>query len=233
MPFKFNQDISLGSTALASLVITGVKLTGVRIEERAIGSFQNPNQLSYFATIVFSATILLYTFKRISLSTTILLVAAILLLAMAMAAPHRALWFALVCTIGSVLGGLFGYLLGWGLWGSIDQFFFDHIPGFTEAKFAEMASTFADNAFITIFTAGFTLIPFKIFTIAAGAAAVPLLAFTLGAVISRGLRFGLLALLIKLCGPSIKEWIDRYFNLITIVFTVLLIVGIVIWRQMH
>lgn len=157
----------------------------------------------------------------------------ILLLAMAMAAPHRALWFALVCTIGSVLGGLFGYLLGWGIWGSIDQFFFNHIPGFTEAKFAEMASTFADNAFITIFTAGFTLIPFKIFTIAAGAAAVPLLAFTLGAVISRGLRFGLLALLIKLCGPSIKEWIDRYFNLITIVFTVLLIVGIVIWRQMH
>lgn len=157
----------------------------------------------------------------------------ILLLAMAMAAPHRALWFALVCTIGSVLGGLFGYLLGWGLWGSIDQFFFSHIPGFTEAKFDEMATTFADNAFITIFTAGFTLIPFKVFTIAAGAAAVPLLAFTMGAMISRGLRFGLLALLIKLCGPSIKDWIDRYFNLITIVFTLLLIGALIIWQQLH
>lgn len=157
----------------------------------------------------------------------------ILLLAMAMAAPQRALWFALICTVGSVLGGLTGYALGWGLWGVVDQFFFENIPGFTEDKFAAMANSFADNAFLTVFTAGFTLIPFKIFTIAAGAAAVPLLAFTLGAIISRGLRFGLLALLIKAFGPSMKEWIDKYFNILTIAFTVLLIAAFILWRQFH
>lgn len=157
----------------------------------------------------------------------------VLLLAMAMAAPQRALWFALVCTLGSVLGGIAGYTLGWGLWSSVDQFFFANIPGFTEEKFALMAEKFADNAFITIFTAGFTLIPFKIFTIAAGAAAVPLTAFILGAIVSRGLRFGLLALLIRLFGPGIKHWIDRYFNLITIVGTLVLIAAVIIWQQYH
>ena len=69
--------------ALVSLLVTGVKLTGARIEERAIGSFQNPNQLAYFAAIMFSTTALLYTFGRIGARTTVLLVAAILLLAMA------------------------------------------------------------------------------------------------------------------------------------------------------
>jgi hypothetical protein len=69
--------------ALGSLLITGVELTGAKIEERAIGSFQAPNQLAYFAAIMFSTTVLLYTFERISALTTIFLVAAILLLALA------------------------------------------------------------------------------------------------------------------------------------------------------
>ena len=64
--------------------------------------------------------------------------------------------------------------MGWGLWGSMDSFFYNYIPGFSAATFDLMAQQFADNTFLTIFTAGFTPIPFKIFTIAAGAAAVPL-----------------------------------------------------------
>ena len=147
----------------------------------------------------------------------------ILLIAMAIAAPSRAMWFALVNTVGSILGALIGYALGLGLWNSIDTFFYRYIPGFTEEKFAQMAQSFADNTFATIFTAGFTPIPFKVFTIAAGAAAVPLVAFILGAAISRALRYGLLAALIMYYGPQIKRWIDRYFNIITIVATVLLL----------
>jgi hypothetical protein len=81
---SFRWGITLAiAIALASLLITGVKLTGSRIEERAIGTFHNPNQLAYFATIMFSTTVLLYTFERISPWTTTLLVAAILPLAMA------------------------------------------------------------------------------------------------------------------------------------------------------
>ena len=92
----------------------------------------------------------------------------VLLLAMAIAAPHNAMKFALVCTAGSVLGGIAGYLMGWGLWDMLDSYFYQYIPGVTQEGFNHMAGQFADNTFWTIFTAGFTPIPFKIFTIAYG-----------------------------------------------------------------
>lgn len=157
----------------------------------------------------------------------------VLLLAMAMAMPSRAMWYAFVSTFGSVLGAIAGYLMGWGLWGKLDTFFYEHVPGFTAEKYADMAQRFADNTFATIFTAGFTPIPFKVFTIAAGAAAVPILAFILGSVISRGLRYGILAALMMWFGPPIKQWIDQYFNKITIVVTVLLLVGFYFWQRAH
>ena len=147
----------------------------------------------------------------------------VLLLAMAVAGPTKALRFALVCTVGSVAGGIVGYWIGWGLWGQLDTLFYQYIPGFTEEKFALLAEKFSENTFLTIFTAGFTPIPFKIFTVTAGAAVVPFLAFLIGATISRALRFFILAGLIRLFGSSIKDWIDRYFNILTIVGTALLI----------
>jgi len=147
----------------------------------------------------------------------------VLLIAMAVAAPTKALRFALICTAGSVTGGIVGYLIGWGLWGQLDTLFYQYIPGFTEEKFALMANKFSENTFLTIFTAGFTPIPFKIFTITAGAALVPFMAFLIGAAISRAARFFILASLIRLFGSGIKDWIDRYFNLLTIIGTALLI----------
>lgn len=157
----------------------------------------------------------------------------ILLLAMAMAVPNRAMWYAVVNTVGSVVGAVIGYGLGLGLWTAIDSFFYRYVPGFTQEKFDAMAQSFAENTFATIFTAGFTPIPFKVFTIAAGAAAVPIAAFLLGALISRALRYGILAALIMWFGPTIKLWIDRYFNTITIVVTVLLLIGFYFWQQSH
>lgn len=156
----------------------------------------------------------------------------VLLLAMAVAAPTKALRFAVICTAGSVLGGVVGYLMGWGLWSQIDTLFYQYIPGFTEAKFDSMATTFANNTFATIFAAGFTPIPFKVFTIAAGAAVVPFFIFLLGALLSRGLRFGLLALLIYWFGESVKTWIDRYFNLLSIIGTVV-IIALFYWIKSH
>ncbi len=157
----------------------------------------------------------------------------VLLLAMAMGAPHKALRFAVICTAGSVLGALAGYAMGWGLWGAMDDFFYRYIPGFERAGFEALASSFSDNTFLAIFTAGFSPIPFKVFTIAAGAAAVPLLMFTLASIVSRGLRYAILAALIMWFGPTIREWIDRYFNLLTIVATVLLIGGFVAIKYLH
>lgn len=157
----------------------------------------------------------------------------VLLLAMAMGAPNKAFRFAAICTLGSVLGGITGYAMGWGLWGVLDGFFYQYVPGFNEALFLRLAESFADNTFSAIFAAGFTPIPFKVFTIAAGAALVPFGIFVLGAVASRALRYGLLAALIMWFGPTIKEWIDKYFNILTIIATVLLVGGFVLISYIH
>ena len=157
----------------------------------------------------------------------------VLLIAMAMGAPHLALRFAMVCTAGSVLGGMAGYALGFGLWQTVDQFFYDYIPGFSPEAFTMMASKFADNTFLAIFTAGFTPIPYKVFTIAAGAALIPFGLFLLGSVTSRALRFLLVAGLIYWLGPTVKNWIDRYFNILTVVFTALLIGGFILIERLH
>ncbi|MDB2410361.1 DedA family protein [Pseudomonadales bacterium] len=157
----------------------------------------------------------------------------VLLLAMAMGAPNKALRFAAICTLGSVLGGITGYAMGWGLWGVLDSYFYQYVPGFNEALFIRLAESFSDNTFSAIFAAGFTPIPFKVFTIAAGAALVPFGIFVLGAVASRALRYGLLAALIMWFGPTIKVWTDKYFNILTIVATVLLVGGFVLIGYMH
>ncbi len=147
----------------------------------------------------------------------------VLLLAMAMAIPSKSLYYALVCTIGSVLGGITGYLMGWGIWSSIDQWMYKYIPGFTEEKFMALSEKFANNVFETIFIAGFTPVPFKVFTVAAGAAVVPFFMFLIGCIISRGMRYGILAVIVMKLGPKAKEWIDRYFNTITIVAGIVVI----------
>ena len=157
----------------------------------------------------------------------------VLLLAMVIGAPHKAIRFALVCTLGSVLGAIAGYAMGWGLWGALDSFFYQYVPGFSPELFNSLASSFADNTFAAVFAAGFTPIPFKVFTIAAGAAMVPLGIFVIGAASSRILRYCLLAGLIMWFGPTIKNWIDRYFNILTIVATVLLIGGFVLIKYLH
>lgn len=156
----------------------------------------------------------------------------VLLIAMAVAAPHKALRFAIICTLGSLLGGIVGYAMGWGLWANISQYFYLYVPGFSEQGFNTMAAHFSDNTFWTIFTAGFTPIPFKIFTITAGAAAVPVMIFIAGAAISRGLRFGILSALIMWFGPSVKHWIDRYFNLLTLLVMLILIAIVVVMQYM-
>ena len=118
----------------------------------------------------------------------------VLLLAMAIGAPNKAFRFALICTLGSVLGALLGYYMGWGLWSIMDNWFYLYIPGFSESIFIELSESFKSNTFLTIFTAGFTPIPFKVFTIAAGAAMVPILMFLFASTLSRGMRYLLLAL---------------------------------------
>ena len=155
-----------------------------------------------------------------------------LLIALALGMRKKSFKFATICTIASVTGALFGYSIGhfvW--WNDVQEFsqvanlFFDKIPGFTHELFYKVKGLYDEWNFWIIFTAGFTPIPYKVFTITAGAFNVNLFLFVIASVIGRAGRFFLVAFLIWKFGEEIKAFIDKYFNLLAIAFTVLLIGG--------
>lgn len=151
-----------------------------------------------------------------------------LLVALAVGAPRRAMWFAAVCALGSVLGGIAGYAIGWGLWEAVNQYFFAYVPGVTPEAFEHVRGVYDQYDFWAIFAAGFTFIPFKVFTLSAGAFAISFPIFVIASAISRSARFFLVAGLIYVYGPSIQGYIDRYFDRLAVAFLVLLIGGFVL-----
>jgi membrane protein YqaA with SNARE-associated domain len=148
-----------------------------------------------------------------------------LLMALAMSRPERSLWYAFVCSSCSVLGGAIGYLIGWQLWSAVNSFFFNNVPGFTHEVFDLVSQKYNENAFLAIFTAAFTPIPYKVFTIAGGVFQIHFLVFIMASAIGRSMRFFLVAGLIWKFGAGIKNFIERYFDWAAIGFVVLLIIG--------
>lgn len=147
----------------------------------------------------------------------------VLLIALAIGRPKRAMWFATVCSIGSVIGGVIGYYIGYALFEQIGRPVLEFY-GATQT-FDQVGQLYRENLVLALGTAGFTPIPYKVFTIAGGAFAVPLAAFVAISLVSRAMRFFLVAGLIYAVGPRVKTFIDRYFNLLTIVFVVALALG--------
>ncbi|MEN8686099.1 MAG: VTT domain-containing protein [Desulfuromonadales bacterium] len=154
----------------------------------------------------------------------------VLLIALCIALPSRAWRFALLASAGSVLGGLIGYGIGWGAWSFVDTFFFDYIPGFTPAVFERVQGLFAEYDFWVVFTAGFTPIPYKVITIGSGVFNINLLVFSVASLVSRSLRFFLVAWLLHRYGSGMRDFIDRYFNLLSIVFVLLLLGGFLLLK---
>ena len=132
---------------------------------------------------------------------------------------------AAIATVASVLGGIGGYLIGAGAWQSLGGFFFDHVPGVTPESFQAIQEFYARYDFGAVFLAGLTPIPYKVFTLSAGVFSINFPIFVLASVLSRGLRFFAEAALIYWKGPPISRFIDRYFNLLSLLFAALLIIG--------
>jgi len=151
----------------------------------------------------------------------------VLLIAMALAQPKRSLWYALIATAGSVSGGLIGYLIGWSVWQGIETWAFTNLSflGFTQANFHKVQELYHNNAFIALFGAAFSPIPYKVFTIAAGVFGVALPVFVLASAVGRAGRFGLVAVMLWWFGPPIKRIIERHLGWLTLAFVVLLIGG--------
>jgi len=148
----------------------------------------------------------------------------VLLIPMAMQRRRRAMWYATVCTAASVVGGMFGYLIGWGVWALIEDFVFKHVSGF-EVTFNEARDSYGEHDFWIVFVAALTPLPYKIFTIAGGVAKISFPIMVAASIVGRGARFFVVAGLIWLFGEPVKRWIDRYFNLACIIFAVLLVGG--------
>lgn len=149
----------------------------------------------------------------------------VLQIALSVAKPKRSFFYAAVNAVGSVLGGMVGWLIGFALWATVSDFFFDYVPGFTRENFSYVQDKYQANAFLAIFAAAFTPIPYKVFTIAAGVFHVPFLVLVTASLLGRSGRFFAVAGCIYLFGPQVKALIEKYFELATILFTVLLIGG--------
>lgn len=213
---------------------------------------------------------------------------------------NRKKWFrfALACSVASILGGMLGYLIGFGAWGAVDDFFFDHVPGFSRdvvtatdgskiegiveqagdrttpwkirlpsdeiremsndeirdlpgqgdqasgassqpavaledihyGTYSKVKQKYDDYDFWVVFTAGFTPLPYKVITITAGVFKINFVIFLIVSAVSRSARFFLVAALFWWFGPVIKPLIDKYFNLLCLVFMVLLVGGFAVLK---
>lgn len=152
----------------------------------------------------------------------------VLLIAMSISLPDRALFFAGITSLGSVLGGALGYLIGLLLWHALADIFFSYVPGFTPEVFARVQGYFEQYDFLVVFAAGFSPIPYKVFTIGAGVFEIGFPTFMLASIVSRSARFFIEAWLLKRYGAPMQVFIDRYFNWLAIGFTLLLIGGFVL-----
>jgi membrane protein YqaA with SNARE-associated domain len=151
----------------------------------------------------------------------------VLLIALSLSIPKNAFKYALVCAAGSVTGGAFGYLLGWQFWEIAQGILFRYVD---QAGFETVRHYFLEYEAWAVGIAGFTPIPYKVFTIAAGFMRSNFSVFIIASLLSRSARFFLVGGLIYLFGPSIREFIDKYFEWATIAFTVLLIGGILVLK---
>lgn len=154
----------------------------------------------------------------------------ILLIPLCLGAIRKALFFATVCSVASVLGGLAGYAIGYFAWDGLQPYFYQYVPGFTEEKFARTTEWYSEWGWPLVFLAGFSPIPYKIFTIASGVLGMALLPFTLASAVSRSARFFLVALLIAKFGEPMKEQMDKHFNKLALLFGLLLVGGFLVLK---
>ncbi|MGH9322213.1 MAG: YqaA family protein [Vicinamibacteria bacterium] len=152
----------------------------------------------------------------------------ILLIALCLGKPARSLWFASVCTVGSVLGGLFGYWIGSVFFDSAGRQILEFY-GLMD-KYAEVQELYRKYDVWAVGIAGLTPIPYKVFTVTAGLFKISLPGFVAASVAGRGLRFFLVALVLKRWGEPAREFLDRHLNVLTIAFVVLLIGGFALLR---
>ena len=147
----------------------------------------------------------------------------VMLVPMVLAERARAWWFGFIATATSVAGGIAGYAIGYFFFEAVGQPLLDFY-GYGD-KFSYFSAQYNQyGAWIVLF-AGLTPFPYKVITIASGVTQLDFMTFMLASIVARGLRFFAVAGLLYWFGPPIRDFIERRFGLVTLVFFVLLIGG--------
>jgi membrane protein YqaA with SNARE-associated domain len=149
----------------------------------------------------------------------------VMLVPMVLADRAKAWRYAAIATVGSVIGGLFGYAIGYFLLDSVGKPVLQFYGKWD--KFGEFAKTFNDYGVWILIIKGMTPIPYKLLTITAGATKMNVLAFTIASVIARAMRFFLVAGLLYWFGEPIREFIEKRLTLVTTVVVGLVVAGFV------
>lgn len=147
----------------------------------------------------------------------------VLMIPMIIARPNRAFVIAGVATVASVLGGMFGYLIGYGFFELIGQPIFDFYG--KADKVAEFSANFNEYGAWAVLIAGVTPFPFKVITIMSGVTGLSLPVFIVSSIVARALRFYLVATLLWKFGPPIRDFIERRLGLVFTLFCVILVGG--------
>lgn len=151
---------------------------------------------------------------------------AVMLLPMCLATPSKAYKYAGLTLVFSVVGGIAGYLLGWGAYELIEPFVQSHAAQLDKAKV-----WFSEYGVWVVLMAGFSPIPYKIFTITAGLLSMPFIPFIGASIIGRASQFYLIAFLVSKFGPAMEPKIRQYIEWIGWV-VVALIVVLLLWLNL-
>ena len=147
----------------------------------------------------------------------------VLQIALSISKPKRSYWYAFIALLFSVLGGILGYFIGLFLFESVGRVIIQSL-GY-EQQFALVGELFKENAFLAIFAAALTPIPYIVFTIAAGVWQVGLFPLIMASILGRGLRFFAVAVLTYFLGERVKVFIDKYFNWLSVGLLILIVIG--------
>jgi membrane protein YqaA with SNARE-associated domain len=152
-----------------------------------------------------------------------------LFVALALVRPARSWWLAALATGASGAGSLLGYGIGFALWDPVGRPVLEWLE--LTAGFDAVGRLYQDNLFLALVTSGYTPIPYLLYTIAAGAFAVPLLPFVAGALVGRGIKYLVIGALTFYLGPTVRKVLDRHFRWIAVILAVLLLATLVFWRR--
>lgn len=151
----------------------------------------------------------------------------VMLAPMCLTKPKKSFHFALITTIGSVVGGIIGYLIGYFSFDLLEPFI--ETVGYTE-KFEVVKQWFVDWGFWAILIAGFSPIPYKVFTVTAGLLNMFIVPFILASILGRGARFFLVAYLVKLGGDDLRNGLSKHIERIGWLVTIIIIIGVAVYK---